>query len=194
LLEQEFNREDWNAKTATIGLMGDASTPIDSRQEADDDSQRAPSAGDDGHTTDGGAELQQEMVIPLEVVLQDVVAEKAANAEIKSAADQEVQHLRHFLFMSVISFSISLFFTLLFNQVLTIGDIDSGSAADQQVEHLSHFLSCQLFLCFFYLCHFLHCFSIRFLEAQLETLLVVLLEINWLSTSAIFLFTSIISL
>jgi hypothetical protein len=177
LLEQEFNREDWNAKTATIGLMGDASTPIDSRQEAGDDSQRAPSAGDDGHTTDGGAELQQEMVIPLEVVLQDVVAEKETNAEIESAADQQVQHLRHFLFMSVISFSFFLFlsfFTLLFNQVLTIGDIDSGSA-DQQVQHLSHFLSCQLFLYFFYLCHFLHCFSIRFLEAQLETMLVVLL-------------------
>jgi hypothetical protein len=140
LLEQEFNREDWNAKTATIGLMGDASTPIDSRQEAGDDSQRAPSAGDDGHTTDGGAELQQEMVIPLEVVLQDVVAQKAANAEIESAADQQVQHLRHFLFMSVISFSISLFF--------------------------------------------LHCFSIRFL--LLEILIVVPLQTNRLSTSAIF--------
>jgi hypothetical protein len=61
--------------------MGDDSTPIYSSQEAGDDSQRAPDVGDDGHTADGGAELHQEMVIALEVVLLDVVVEKTANVE-----------------------------------------------------------------------------------------------------------------
>jgi hypothetical protein len=103
--------------------MRDDSTPLDSHQEAGDDAQRTSCAGDDGHTADGGAELP-------EVVIADVLGEKAANAETESAADQQVQHLSHFLFISVISF--------------------------------------------FYLCHFLHCISIRFLEALLATLLVVL--------------------
>jgi hypothetical protein len=82
--------------------MGDDSTPIGSRQEAGDDSQRDPGAGDDGHiadgaddaadghTADGGAQLEQENLILLEVVLPGIVAEKAANAETKSAANQQV--------------------------------------------------------------------------------------------------------
>jgi hypothetical protein len=119
--EQEFNNEDWNAKAAAIGEMGDDSTPLDSRQETSDDAQRAP---DDGQTANGGAELP-------EVVIADVVGEKAANVETKSAANQQVQHLNHFLFISVISFfSISIIF--------------------------------------------LHCFSIKFLEALLAIRLVVL--------------------
>jgi hypothetical protein len=57
------------------------------------------------------------------------------------------------------------------------------SAPDQQVQHLSHFCSYQSFL-FFNLIHFLHCVSIRSLEAMLATLLVmweprsILLQIN----------------
>jgi hypothetical protein len=83
-----------------IGRMGDDSTPTGSHQEAGDDSQRDPSVGDDGPTTDGaddatdrhtahgGVDIEQENVIPLEVVLPGVVADKAANADTKSAADQ----------------------------------------------------------------------------------------------------------
>jgi hypothetical protein len=67
--------------------MGDDATPICCHQEASDDSQRDPGAGDDGHTADGGAELQQKYVIALEVVLPDVVVEKEVNPETESAND-----------------------------------------------------------------------------------------------------------
>jgi hypothetical protein len=77
--------------------MEDDSTPIGSRQEADGEAQRAPGDGDDA---DGGAEH-------LEDVLLDVMGQEAVNAEIESATDQQVQHLSHFLFMSVISFFLS---------------------------------------------------------------------------------------
>jgi hypothetical protein len=81
--KQDFNREDWNANAATIGDMGDDSTPLDSCQEESDDAQRASGAGDDDHTADGGAELP-------EVVIADVVGEKAADAKTESAVDQQV--------------------------------------------------------------------------------------------------------
>jgi hypothetical protein len=81
VLEQEFNCEDWNAKAASIGDMGDDSTPISSRQEAGDDAQRAPSDGDDGHIVDGGVEH-------LEEVLLHVIGGEVVNAEIESTADQ----------------------------------------------------------------------------------------------------------
>jgi hypothetical protein len=105
--------------------MGDDSTPIGSHQEVGDDAQRAPGVGDDGHSVDGGAELHQEMVIPLEVVLPDVVAEKAANVETEFAADQQVQHLRYFFYCCLL-------FTLLFHQVL--GSTDGDTAGDFTVD------------------------------------------------------------
>jgi hypothetical protein len=72
--------------------MEDDSTPIGSRQEAGGEAQRAPGDGDDA---DGGAEH-------LEDVLLDVMGQEA-----ESATNQQVQHLSHFLFMSVISFFLS---------------------------------------------------------------------------------------
>jgi hypothetical protein len=121
--EEDFSHEDWNAKAAALHNMGDDSTPIRSHQEAGNDSQRAPNDGDDGHIGDGGAEHSEE-------VLPNVMVEEAVDAEAESTTEQQVQHLNHFLFISVISY-------------------------------------------FFYLSHFLHCPSIRFLEAQLATLLVL---------------------
>jgi hypothetical protein len=58
--------------------MGDDTSPLDSRQEVDNDG-----AKDDGHTTDGGA------VLP-ELGAADVVGEEAANVERESAADQQI--------------------------------------------------------------------------------------------------------
>jgi hypothetical protein len=101
--------------------MGDDSTPIGSPQEAGGDAQRAPGDGDDaqraspgdGAPTDGGPEHPEE-------VLLNVMQEEDVNAEIKTAAgdvdevvgeaeknasaDQQVQHLSHFLFISFISY------------------------------------------------------------------------------------------
>jgi hypothetical protein len=93
---------------------------------------------------EGGTELEQENVIPLEVVLPGVVAGKAANADTKSAADRQVQHLIHF-FVHVshfLFFYFCLFLHCFFNQVLgsIVGNNAGGSAADQQDQHLSHFL------------------------------------------------------
>jgi hypothetical protein len=145
--KENFSREDWNTKAAAIHNMGDDSTPIDSRQDAGDDSQRAPVDGDDGHIGDGGAEYPEE-------VLPNVMVEEAINVETESAADQQVQHLSHFLFISVISyfFYLSHFFTLPLHQVpgSTTGDTtgvvgevvveaEKYPAAEQQVRHLSHF-------------------------------------------------------
>jgi hypothetical protein len=81
--KENFSREDWNTKAAAIHNMGDDSTPIDSRQDAGDDSQRAPVDGDDGHIGDGGAEYPEE-------VLPNVMVEEAINVETESAADQQV--------------------------------------------------------------------------------------------------------
>jgi hypothetical protein len=91
--------------------MGDDSTPIDSRQEADGDAQRA--SLDDEAPTDGGTEH------PVEV-LPNVTREEVVNGETKTVAgdvgevvgeaeknvgvDQQVQHLSYFLFISVISY------------------------------------------------------------------------------------------
>jgi hypothetical protein len=61
--------------------MGDDSTPIDSCQEAGDDSQKAPGDGDDGHIVDGGVE-HPEKVLPY------VMGEEAINAKTESAPNQ----------------------------------------------------------------------------------------------------------
>jgi hypothetical protein len=71
--KKDFSLEDWNAKAATIHNMGDDSTPIGSRQDVGDDSQRAHTDGDDGHIGDGGAEHPEE-------VLPNVVVEELVNA------------------------------------------------------------------------------------------------------------------
>jgi hypothetical protein len=97
-----------------------------------------------------------------------ILGEKAANVETESAPDQQVQHLSHFLFISVTSFFLSLlFFTLLLHQVLgsTVGDTAGGSIgevvvdalkdsiADQLIQHLNHF---------FHLSHFFVIFIYHF--------------------------------
>jgi hypothetical protein len=56
------------------------STPIGSRQDVSDDSQRAPADGDDVHIGDGGAEH-------LEEVLRNVMVEETVNVETEFAAD-----------------------------------------------------------------------------------------------------------
>jgi hypothetical protein len=102
--EEDFNREGWNAKATAKHNMGDDSTSIGSCQEADNDSQRAPADGDDGHIADGGAEHPEK-------VLPNVMGEEAVNVETESAADQQVQHLSHFfVYISHIFFSISVIF------------------------------------------------------------------------------------
>jgi hypothetical protein len=108
--------------------MRDDSTPIGSCQNANDNAERAPTDGDDaqrgspcdGAPADGGPEHHEE-------VLPNITREEDVNAEIKIAAgdvgevveeaennvaaDQQVQHLSHFLFISVISyFFISIIF------------------------------------------------------------------------------------
>jgi hypothetical protein len=80
-LEEDFSREDWNAKAATMHNVGDDSTPIGSRQDAGDDSQRAPADGNDGHIGDGSAEHPEE-------VLPNVMVEEAVNSETESVDDQ----------------------------------------------------------------------------------------------------------
>jgi hypothetical protein len=119
--------EDWNAKAAAIHDMRDDSTLIGSCQDADGNAERAPADGDnaqrgspcDRAPADGGSEHPEE-------VLPNVTREEDVNAEIETAAgdvrevveeaennvgaDQQVQHLSHFLFISVISFFISVIF------------------------------------------------------------------------------------
>jgi hypothetical protein len=96
--------------------MGDDSTPIGSHQEASGDAKRAPGDGDNAQRAspaDGGPNHP-------EVVLLSVIGEGDVNAETETAAgvvgevvveveknpggDQQVQHLSHFLFISVISY------------------------------------------------------------------------------------------
>jgi hypothetical protein len=140
--------------------MGDDSTSLDSHQEAGDDG-----AGDDGYIADGGAKL-------FVVVIVDVVGEEAANVERESAVDQQVQHLNHFLFISVISLFLSLpFFIMILPRLIAsnAGDtqtelpegamadamgeeelnVEKESSEDEQVQHLIHFCASQSFICFF---------------------------------------------
>jgi hypothetical protein len=84
------------------------------------------------------------------------VEEAVVEAEKYSAVDQQVQHLNHFLFISIICyfFYLSHFFTLPLHQILgSIAD-DVGEvvveaakypAADQLVQHLRFFYSPQSF-------------------------------------------------
>jgi hypothetical protein len=51
-----------------------------------------------------------------------------------------------------------------------VGEAEKNVGADQQVQHLNHFLFISIISYFFYLNHFLHCPSIRFLKAVLSTL------------------------
>jgi hypothetical protein len=101
--------------------MGDDSTPIGSHQDAGRDAERAPSDGDDaqraspcdGAPVDGGPEHPED-VLPNVTREEDVnaetetaagdVGEVVGEAEKNVGADQQVQHLRHFLFVSVISY------------------------------------------------------------------------------------------
>jgi hypothetical protein len=129
--------------------MGDDSTPIGSRQEASGDAERAPDDEDDaqraspvdGARADGGPNHP-------EVVLPNVMGEGDVNAETKTAAgvvgevaveveknlgaDQQVQHLSHFLFISVISyfFISQSFFTLPLHQIpqSSVGDSATQSS------------------------------------------------------------------
>jgi hypothetical protein len=119
--EQEFNCEDWNAKADAIHNMVDDSTPIGSRQEASGNVERAPSDRDDAQRANpaNGARANGRPNHP-EVVLPNVMREGDVNVETKTiagvvgevaveveknpGADQQVQHLSHFLFISVISY------------------------------------------------------------------------------------------
>jgi hypothetical protein len=130
--------------------MGDDSTPIGSRQKASGNAKRAPGDGDDaqraspgdGAHADGGPKHP-------EVVLPNVMGEGDVNAEIETtagvvgevvvdveknpSADQQFQHLSHFLFISVISYFLYLshFFTLPLHQVprSSAGDSATQSSA-----------------------------------------------------------------
>jgi hypothetical protein len=141
--EQDFNCEDWNAKAAAIHDMRDDSTLIGSCQDADGNAERAPTDGDnaqrgspcDRAPADGGSEHPEE-------VLPNVTREEDVNAEIETAAG-DVREV--------------------------VEEAENNVGADQQVQHLSHFLFI-LVISFFYLSHFLHYPSIRFLEAVLSTL------------------------
>jgi hypothetical protein len=121
-------------------------TPIGSCEEASDDAERAPGDGDDaqranpadGAHADGGPNHP-------EVVLTNVMGEGDINAETEIAAgvvgevvveveknpgaDQQVQHLSHFLFISVISYFLylSYFFTLPLHQVPQSSVSDSAT-------------------------------------------------------------------
>jgi hypothetical protein len=107
-LKEDFKHEDWNAKATAIHNMGHDSTPIASRQEASNDSRRAPADGDDGHIADGGVEHPEQGLL-------NVMGEQAVNAQTESATDQQVQHLIHFLFISIfLIFSISIIFYIAF--------------------------------------------------------------------------------
>jgi hypothetical protein len=142
--EQEFNREDWNAKADAIHNMGDDSTPIGSRQESSGDAERAPSDGDDaqrsspadGAHADGGPNHP-------EVVLPNVMGEGDVNAKIKTI-------------------------TGVVGEVAV--EVEKNPGANQQVQHLSHFLFISVISYFLYLSHFLHCPCIRFLKVVLVTL------------------------
>jgi hypothetical protein len=96
--------------------MGDDSTPIGSHQEASGDAKRAPGDGDDAQRAspaDGGPNHPE--VVLLSVMGQGdvnaetettagVVGEVVVEVEKNPSADQQVQHLSHFLFISVISY------------------------------------------------------------------------------------------
>jgi hypothetical protein len=124
--------------------MGDDSTPIAFRQEAGGDAERAPGDGDDAQRAspshrapaDGGPKHHEE-VLPNVTREEDVkaetettaggVGEVVGEAEKNVGADQQVQHLSHFLFISVISyfFLSQSFFTLPLHQVPRSKVVDS---------------------------------------------------------------------
>jgi hypothetical protein len=94
------------------------------------------------------------------------VEEAVVEAEKYSAVDQQVQHLSHFLFISIICyfFYLSHFFTLPLHQILgsiadDVGEVvveaEKYPAADQLVQHLRFFLFTSVIFCDFYLTHFL---------------------------------------
>jgi hypothetical protein len=123
--------------------MRDDSTLIGSCQDADGNAERAPADGDnaqrgspcDRAPADGGSEHPEE-------VLPNVTREEDVNAEIETAAG-DVREV--------------------------VEEAENNVGVDQQVQHLSHFLFISV-ISFFYLSHFLHYPSIRFLEAVLSTL------------------------
>jgi hypothetical protein len=100
--------------------MGDDSTPVGSRQEASGNAERALGDRDDaqraspvdGARADGGPN-HPEVVLPNVMGVGDVnaetetvagvVGEVTVEVEKNPGADQHVQHLSHFLFISVIS-------------------------------------------------------------------------------------------
>jgi hypothetical protein len=110
--EQEFNREDWNAKDDAIHNMGDDSTPIGSCQEANGDAERAlgdeddaqRASPDDGARADGGPKHPEvvlpnvrggmSMLRPKSLLL--LWGEVVVQVEKNYGADQQVQHLNHF--------------------------------------------------------------------------------------------------
>jgi hypothetical protein len=142
--EQEFNHEDWNAKADAIHNMRDDSTPIGSHQEASGDVERAPSDGDNAQRASpaDGAHADSGPNHP-EVVLRNVMGEGDVNAEIETTAGVVGE---------------------------VVVEVEKNPGADQQVQHLSRFLFISVISYFLYLSHFLHCPSIRFLEAVLVTL------------------------
>jgi hypothetical protein len=143
--EQEFNREDCNAKADAIHNMGDDSIPIGSRQEASGDAERAYADGDDAQRAcpGEGARADDGPKHP-EVVLLNVMGEGDVNAQTETIAG-------------------------VVGEVLV--EFEKNPGADQQVQHLSHFLFISIISYFLYLSQFLHWPSIKFLEVVLVTLL-----------------------
>jgi hypothetical protein len=141
--KQDFNREDWNAKATAIHDMRDDSTPIGSHQDTGGNTERAPGDGDDAQRANpcDGAPADGGPEHP-EEVLPNVTREEDVNAETETRAGDVGE---------------------------VVGEPEKNVGADQQVQHLSHFYSYQSFL-IFYVSHFLHCPSIKFLKAVLSTL------------------------
>jgi hypothetical protein len=127
--------------------VGDDSTLIGSHQEAGGDAQRAPSDGEDAQRASpgDGAPVDGGPEHP-EEMLPNVMREEDVNAETETATGDVGE---------------------------VVGEAEKNVGSDQQVQHLSHFLFISTISYFFYLNHFLHCPSIRFLEAVLATLLML---------------------
>jgi hypothetical protein len=125
--------------------MKDDLTPIGSCQEASSDAKRAPGDGDDAQRASPGDGACADVQRPKhpKVVLPNVMWEGDVNAETKSV-------------------------------VAVVGEVvlevKKNPGVDQYVPHLSHFLFISVISYFLYLSHFLHCPSIKFLEAVLVTL------------------------
>jgi hypothetical protein len=142
--KQEFNHENWNAKATAIHDMGDKSTPIGSFQEGGGDAQRAPGDGDDAQraSPSDGAPADGGPE-HLEEVLPNIMLEEDVNAKTETAASDVGEG---------------------------VGEAERNAGADQQVVGEDIFFI-SVISYFFYLIHFLHCPSIRFLLAVLVTLL-----------------------